>query len=227
MKKYLILVLALTFSLQIHAQLQQGAMFVGGSFHLSGSNSESINPNVNSESESSLFALHPFFGYSIKDNLMLGIGISYRHDKYDYTQVHTGTFPWNTSYESVSNSFFISPFLTKFIEIKDKLFLTASLQSRIGFGKSNYDYLEWDDYETSDFYYSINISPGLSYFISNRWALRSGLGGIYYSFQKNTRIEDGTAEELKDSTSRYGLNLNFNTFSIGVQYFLKNGKGEE
>ena len=89
--------------------------------------------------------------------------------------------------------------------------------------ESEGDYVDNYKSELKIFEYRLNISPGLTYFLNDKWALNANIGELFYSHTKETPDDyKGGSEKPKNIEKNYGLSLKFNTFSIGIQYYLRN-----
>ncbi len=233
--KNLILVLIVLFGITLNssAQIQKGAMLIGGNvfFNVHESNDEFRTYNHEIEDESykrTYFFARPQFGVFINESMLLGIGINYELSKTKSKYINLTTFE---EYENIqkSNLIFINPYFKKFFKVKEKFFITTSLNLLVGFGKrktENENYYGYNDnkkYELNIFEYRLTVSPGLTYFLNDRWALNTSIGQLFYSHQKETPDNyTGVSEKPKNINKNYGLSFKFNTFSIGIQYYLRN-----
>jgi hypothetical protein len=155
--------------------------------------------------ETKSFTISPEMGFFVNESTLLGIGLTYDHRKSkSETPIYDGG---SFTLKSKSNIFYINPYLTKYCKLKEKFYFTTRANIMAGFGKEN---------DNKVFEIRLNATPGLSYFVSEKWALTCNVGRIYYSHKK-VDIED-SSEEMKHED--YGINVNFNTFTIGFQYIL-------
>jgi len=67
--------------------------------------------------------------------------------------------------------------------------------------------------------YSLNVSPGISYFLSDKWALKTSFGSLFYrrTNAKITEGSEGERYELKDS--EFGFNFSMDSYSLGIAYY--------
>jgi len=231
--KNLILVLIILFgtTLNSSAQIQKGAMLIGGnvSFNIQERNEEFRTYSFTLEDDyykRTFLSARPQFGVFINESMLLGIGINYEFNETKSKFIDLTSYEESESTQK-SNLIFFNPYFKKFFKIKEKFFLTTSLNFLIGFGKRK---MESEGYYGNDykrelkiFEYRLNISPGLTYFLNDKWALNANIGQLYYSHKKETPDKDiGVSEKPKNISKDYGLSFKFNTFSIGIQYYLGN-----
>ncbi len=69
----------------------------------------------------------------------------------------------------------------------------------------------------------MNAIPGITYFISNKWALQASIGSLFFHrIREELDTDFGLPEQPVNVDKIYGMNFDFNSFSIGFQYFFKN-----
>lgn len=219
--KILILTLAaLTIVIASSAQINKGAILVEGSmsFDISEADVDGSGTNSGTIQETTQFAFRPQIGFFTSQSWQLGVGLGYNFnqstidDPLDFADV-----------KMTSNIFSINSYIRKYISINDKLFLTITGNVGYGFGKSKRDYQD-DTYNTDteadNYNIQVSIGPGLSYFVSNRWAITATFGQLYYFYNK-IKVDD-SFDSYESTNNNYGLSFRFNTFGVGVQYFLRN-----
>ena len=72
-----------------------------------------------------------------------------------------------------------------------------------------------------------SISPGVTYFLSRQWAIAATAGELFYNYRKEKLINPSPSipiRQTQETDSDFGASLQFNTFSIGLQYFLRNNE---
>ncbi len=219
--KPILLFVFLLISSTAFSQLTKGALLLEGSGNVGSSKSESEElGSVVSNNKQFSFSLRPSLGIMISEKWMLGAGIGY-----DYGSSSSEYTYLSQINEQTSNAFLLNAFLRRYAKLNDKLYFTATLNAGGGLGtiKAEMDD-DVSDPETTDYdtyQASISVAPGLTYFISTKWAITGSIGQLYTNFYWRKTEDEG--EENKNFSSSTGLNFRLNTFSIGVQYFLRNG----
>lgn len=200
--KHIIFTLFLTvIFFSVNAQIQKGSIITGG--HLNFNSND--NDLVSNDYESKSFTISPEMGFFVSESTLLGLGLTYKHhDSKSEAFIYSGG---SFTHKSKSNIFYVNPYLTKYYKLKEKFYFTTRANVMAGFGKEN---------DNKVFEIRLNATPGLSYFVSEKWALTCNVGHIYYSHKKVDIDDIDEKEKHKD----YGINLNFNTFTIGFQYIL-------
>ena len=229
-KVILILLLAAGIGLNVSAQVQKGAMLVGGMVGFSHSNrdSDSFSDDQitgNQSYKSSNFNITPRFGYFVGNTFELGIGAGYIFKKEELSGVND-----NSSYYSLESKmriFKINPYLSKYFKISENFYITGTFNMIAGFGKENRKNISSntpderkEDYKL--FEMDINITPGITYFINKNWALSGNIGQIYYKWSKKDLLDTDMEDKPKNTYSGFGINMSFNTFAVGIQYYLNN-----
>ena len=142
--------------------------------------------------------LNAQIGYSINDNLVIGIGLGANRSR---VPLLDNAIQANRNENGISAFAFIK----KYIPISDKL--AFSLQ-----GEMKYSYLEGLDNNSVSIFdkdrYSIGIRPGLTYFLSKNVALTTNFGFLGYALTN----ERGSNEK----THSYGFNFDATNISFGL-----------
>jgi len=205
MKKQLLIMIITIIPMAISAQGQAGVKVLEGNVRYSLSNSEDFNLYYlqTNEYKNQHFNINPKMGWFVSESSVLGVGIGYSFSKYE------------SESEYKEHLFSINPYFRNYQKITDKLFYTTTIDLAFGFGKeSNEDY-----YTSNLFTYSLNTRPGLSYFLSDKWALKTNFGSLFYQ-RTNKKITEGVEDKqpkLKDTD--FGFNFSMDSFSLGIGYY--------
>lgn len=229
MKKILLLLMAITVTHIAFSQINKGAILLEGNINFYETKTEDeFFVNFSSgvyDYKSTFFAVNPKIGFFTSETILVGIGLNYEHVGYRYKTTFDGvTFSTRTE---KSNLYFINPYIKKFIPIKDKLFLTLTGNAFIGLGKVKYtdeeDGAEDFEIKNDQIAFRVNVSPGVTYFLSPQWALTASFGQLFYNYKKEELSEElGLSNQPKNVDTTYGVSFQFNTFGVGVQYLLRN-----
>ncbi len=220
MKKIFLLFIACSLvSTLAQAQIESGAIAIGGTFSINSQNSTQKFANgstgSNIESDRNSFQISPRIGYFISNSMAVGLGIRYQRSKFERVDVNDVITNENTLSE-----FFINPYLEKYIGISENLFFISSLNVLVGSGKSKQNIPAGIESDINTF--NINLSPGFGYFISKKFLVTAIFGELFYQSRK-VKDGDGSAQtgfETTDNT--FGLNTSFDSFALGIRYFIGN-----
>ncbi|RZL41863.1 MAG: porin family protein [Pedobacter sp.] len=164
----------------------KGSMFLSGAFSLESSKT--------GESKTSGFEIEPRFGYFVTDNIAIGGKLGYASSKAETAGVDTAD---NTA-------------LT--IGAFGRYYFTPASQFSL-FGQAGLDYSSIEnklaDAKSNEI--GVNVGLGLSYFVSNDWAIEATWAGLGYT--SNDNGGDGA-----EKTNTFGLNADLRAISFGVVY---------
>ncbi|WP_299253382.1 outer membrane beta-barrel protein [uncultured Aquimarina sp.] len=180
-------VLSLAFANAQDGGFAKGDIFVSGSF---GYNSTSTG-----DAKSNSFEITPRVGFFVSDNIVVGARIGYTTQKREAplaadvkSNIFTGG-AFGRYYFTPSNKFSIfGEFGANYFSAKTEL---ATIDS------------------TTDGF-DINVGPGVSYFLSDHFALEAFWGALGYSTSK----DDGAT----DSTNSFRIGLNLDDVNLGLVY---------
>jgi len=216
-----ILLCLLITTTSLMAQGHKGVSLLEGSLNFLGSNSKlKAGSTEQDQYDSKRISISPRIGFFTSESLLLGVGLTYQYSE---------AYSWNGNISSISqsktnNMFYVNPYLTKFSQIKNKLFFTTTLNLKLGYGENAVGE-STDLNESYILDLGIGLIPGITYFISDKWALKTSLGELYYAYIVDT---PSGSPDLKYINNNYGLNFRLNTFTIGFQYVMgKKSKEEE
>ncbi len=222
MKSFLLFAFVLISSASF-AQLTKGALLLdgAGSFTISRSTRESTVFDSESKDKSIYANINPSLGFFVSEDLLLGVGVRYDYQSYVSESIGNALTAKQTSKQNMVS---LTAYARKFIQVKDKLYFTGTLNINGGTGlrklTSQQTNLEKSTLEFDIYQINASITPGLTYFLSTRWAISTSIGQLYADYY-TAKPKDDNSE--KRSEFRGGVNFELNTFVFSVQYFLKNG----
>lgn len=221
MKTLLLSVFALTMAHVSFAQINKGALLVGAGINFNHSNNTSLNAgSQNYDVKNTSFSLYPSVGYFTNDNFMIGMGLGYSYSglKDDSND------PNSTPYINNRNEFSVNPYVRKYIEISEKLYFRLGASASAGMGSVKRGETAGELKKAMDiFSLGVSISPGLTYFLTPKWALYAQYGNVYYAYEHNKIYSTNNSEFDRESDqNRFGASLSLNSFGLGIQYFLRN-----
>jgi len=199
------------------AQIQKGKVMIGGDLNISGiksTNSRGIHKTID-------LNVKPQIGWFINDKTEIGLGLSYeyRFDNHPYWNV-----PGYVLFigEAHSNLYYANPYITRYLKISNKFYLTASANLSFGAGVLKYTSSVGSPAKHDLLDIGLRISPGMMYFINQKLAITANIGSIYYSYNQDTHQSKN--ESLTTASNNYGLSISPKTISVGVRYVFGKNK---
>ncbi len=195
----------------VQSQIKQGALFLGGNFSVS---SEKRDNHSNFTSTQSGVGFSPVIGYAIKDDIVIGGDLYYSDSKYDATP---------PAYDNKNSYRGIGFFVRHYHQIKNSGF-SLFVQGRIGYehyrftqtGTAQIDDLKRNEVRTT-------FNPGLSYQVSKRWQLETGLNNFLSLSVYNQKQTISAGSPSNTTTKGVNLQANLNPVTdlyIGLRFLL-------
>lgn len=143
------------------------------------------------------FGIAPEFGYFIADDMIVGLGVFYTGSRYD-----DGLDSDDADHTELNmNTFGLNPYFRYLFINKEKFNVYAQAGLTYATSKSDASGAK------SINFFDISVMPGISYNLSDRFAINATYGYLGYS---NLGIED--ADESENS---FGLKLDMSTLRFG------------
>lgn len=198
MKMKLVLVFLVLITIDGYAQPQKGDLLLGGSLHFNLSSTQNYSA-MNT-------GISPSLGVMVNDSWLIGGTALYN---FGSSTMEFGTLPPT---KVTTHSVGVGVFARKFIPINGKLFfhINGSISSSFDLAKTVTMTIPTTSSNVS---LSANFSPGLTYFLNEKWSVFANVGLLNYT------VGGLTSQVFHD----VNLSLNANAFSIGVQYFIRKG----
>ena len=197
MRKLLLLGVALLLSTLSFAQIAKGDVQLGGTV--------SWNQTDNGF-ETTRLTILPNAGLFISPTTSLGLSLGVSNLKTPAFDQQT-----NAIVDRKENQFLVGAFARFHKPVSDNFYLF--LQPSIAFGFGN---LEVGDSELADINsIGINLAPGLTYFLSPRFALELSVNAFNYS---QLKFE---GDQLNSELEDYGIDLNLSNVNLGINFFIK------
>ncbi len=209
----------LTFSFASAQEPSEVLVIEKGTWNLTGNIALSFQNNENgfhqqensSEGSSDLFILAPFFGYAIKNNVVIGAGLNYSHQKIETSRI--GLNP-NNSFAFTSQSVGITPYIRGYKGIGKQLSLY--LQGEASYNRSWSTNQQNGETETNDRNGNnlfIGIRPGITYFLNKKLAIESTFGSLGYTYG------EGKSDQSYGKGNNFNLDLNPSNLFFGIAYY--------
>lgn len=199
------------FSFKANAQTEKGKVMLGGfaSFSTHKFEGQSVRKTI-------IFNTSLRSGYFIKNNLAIGLGLEYNHQR----DKENNPDNIDVRYKQIQRSYGLSPFTRYYFNINEKfkIFNELSIYGRIGDSK---DESQPSPAYPSDYKFKqigLNLKPGLAYFPIQKIAIEFSFPMLNYqkTFFETKYMENPDAIKTKGEEFQLGID----TFkpTIGVNY---------
>uniref|UniRef100_UPI0040471CC7 outer membrane beta-barrel protein n=1 Tax=Roseivirga sp. TaxID=1964215 RepID=UPI0040471CC7 len=188
MKRLVLATALLMMSTLSFAQITKGDIQLGGMVNFSKVEAPGF--------ERSNFTLTPRAGLFVSDLTSVGITTGFTSSKLNGAKSNLFQFGVYTRFHKmVAEQFYIY------------------LQPSLAFGTGSAETGNGPDADITSF--NIGIAPGMTYFLSPKFALEMNFGSLAYNSTTNE------ISGVENKTENYGLNLNFDTITLGFSYYIK------
>lgn len=191
MKRHLLLtlgVIAISFASQ--AQITKGTVLLGGTVGASTYTTETFSTKYKARG----FTLSPSAGFTVKDNHVVGISLTYGHGstKSTYTDLTNDTYGAGVFYR-------------RYLPLGKSFYFYGQADARYSYFKS--DFIQDPAYKTSNEqkFGRLSLSPGITYAVSKRFHLEVAMNDII-----SLNYNDTQYHWISSSDSRYDKNKGFN-----------------
>jgi hypothetical protein len=220
-QKFLLsLVFVCTFIVSAHAQIKKGGTWLGGGVGYSEQKTDY--DGSSSDAKSRTFVISPAIGKVVKDNLVVGISLSYSNSKIENNSSASTIDQKGKSYGG-------GVFLRQYVPIINRLYI---------FGQGNANYASTRINETQRDYYgvptkykskgwgsSLSITPGVAVSINKNLLIESGFNNLFsiaYSRNK-TSLDSPSAPKTTTSNFSAGVSLeNQSALYLGFRWLINN-----
>lgn len=210
-KFYLLLILVAP-AVTTQAQIKQGAVFLGGGVNIS--NQSAKEPEVvavNGYTNDVLnLTLSPSIGKAIRDNLVLGVTLSYNYGHTSYTST-------TNEYKTDQSTYGVGVYLREYQPIFKRFYLYEQEQLSL-----EYVPKQGGDDLTS---YSLNLgfTPGIAYAISKHFQIETGLTNLFAATYSHSKDETSIGNTTTSSFSlASNLSQAFSNLTVGCQFVFGN-----
>jgi hypothetical protein len=203
-----------------NAQVKKGDIVLGGNLAYS-YQSQAIIQNPPLTVNTSGLTISPSFGKAIKDNLVLGIDLTYTHNS--YTQTPAGA----STQQQTMNGGGVGVFIRRYKPIGAGFSLFGQARLSGNYSRTNYVYPSSDIVldHTDNYGLALNLYPGIAYSLNRKWQMEVGLPSflaINYGHAKETQQNSGQpavtagGHNFSVTSSLTGNNV----LTAGVRYFI-------
>lgn len=234
MKKNVILVIILLFSLDSFGQIARSKVIISMNGYYMKTNTETGVYSNGFSTKGQYLNLGSSIGLFLSDHFVMGVGISYNRGKETRLNrlIYGNTIMQMEEMKIKSSVLLPGIFFGYYFPITGKFYFNANLELNCGKINTEYERLfaQRTSYFTTDsshvyidnhpvnggssgssgtYYFNAQVCPELSYFISSKFGLSLGLGGIEYSIT-----------DWKSDNSAVAVNFNPSYWTLGVKFVL-------
>jgi hypothetical protein len=152
--------------------------------------------------KSNTFVIAPKVGFFATENIAVGIALGYSNNTADEND-------GIDTYEVKNNTFEVGAFGRYYFTPASKFSIFGQLNVAYATSKTEVDVPGTPEYKANGF--NIGVAPGLSYFVSEHFALEATFGVLGY----NTAKPDVDGAE---STDAFNVGLNLSDINLGLVY---------
>lgn len=215
MKKLLFLgAVALFGALNAQSAGFEGTTFISGQAQVSTVNSRAF------DAKQTNYTVMPVLGTFVSPTVAIGGGLGVTGSVSETIQ----NFGGNSLDTKTSTTAFVAmPFVRKYWDLSNKLYLFGQVDVPLYFGKEKTDVTIPSDLqslfpsgslnsERNFTSYGVYFRPGLDYFVNNKWTFEATIGAVGYSNMKY---------ENEKSTDQFDFGVNLSSITFGVKYLFK------
>jgi hypothetical protein len=215
MKKLFIVNILMLCAIVTYAQLSKGTIQIGGQVNYSRTSNDNEILITLGDTKSSTFTISPRAGIFVSDKSVIGLSIEYSRNTSE--GIYSPDFGF-VDVKGTSNTFIFGPYYRFYQPLGTTAALFLHAQSSVGFGKNKTE-IDDTDIRFKSFLFNVAVSPGITFFVSEKWGLEGSIGLLSYR-STTMKLDEDDADDDKDTSDQFDFNLNFSSFSLGVQYFL-------
>lgn len=199
--------------------IEKGIWNVGGNFSFGIAKNDTKDESQSSENENTFISFFPNIGYAVGKNIITGLSFGYGYAKSEALFATDGTTDNFNSNDR--RTLTIAPYVRGYLPMGKKLAVYA--QGELGFSNiKNKNYNQNTNLpinESDSNNYFIGIRPGITYFVSKKLALESGIGFLGYSkTDSEFNSDSGTFNQTAESSS-FNFSLNSSDLFFGLSYY--------
>jgi len=213
----LALVFVCAFMVNTQAQISKGSVWLGGSI---GYNHQKYG-NDTPYTKTNNFNFSPAVGLVVKDNLVVGISLTYGHGK---------TTNNGSEKERKNNDYGAGIFVRQYLPIVSRLYLFGEASANYEYSKysSTSDYLQngISIYTSKTSIGSLNVTPGLSFAVTKKFLLETSLNnllGVAYMKGEITSTMSTSNKPTVSKNEQFIAGLSSGdktTFNVGFRFLL-------
>jgi hypothetical protein len=209
----LALIFVCAFMVSTRAQISKGSVWIGGTIGYN-QNKNDYKDTARKDYKTSSLNVSPAIGIAVKDNLVVGIRLTYGHDKSENNA---------NVIESKGNTYGGGIFVRQYIPVISRLYLFG--EASVAYSSSKGDATQ-EDYSSGTtvkvkttskgWGTGLNVTPGLAFSITKKFQVETSLNSLF-------NVGYGKIKYTADKPSYNYLNQTTDSFAAGI---FSDGKAE-
>ncbi|WP_298424018.1 outer membrane beta-barrel protein [uncultured Kordia sp.] len=183
----------------------KGTSLLNGGLFFNNTKVETDLPSQTQEDKRFGFGVNSSYGYAISDDLFLGLGIGYTHNKREVDV--TG----DPTQEFTNNSFRVFPYVRYYKGLGKRF--AFFVQGEAQYSKTKTKVNGQDTNDTNSFF--VGVRPGLTFMVSKCLALETTIGALGYT----TATTENTQSNIESDNNSFNLSFNTANLIFGLSYY--------
>ena len=199
--------------------IEKGTWNVTGSVTFRSDAIDSEGDSFSNSNDFNSFTFSPSGGYALSNNFIVGLGLGYaRGTNEDNNTDSEGLI---SEFESETTTYSIFPYARKFFSVSPNFAFFLQGEARYS-NTSNESDRTFDGTTTNASSdgesWFFGIRPGVTYFVSKRFALEANLGTLGYTTTNNER-DNSSGNTTESDFNRFAFELNASNLFFGLSYY--------
>lgn len=199
--------------------IEKGTWNVTGSVSLRSDAIDFEGDSFSNSSDFNSFAFNPLGGYALSNNFIVGLGLGYVRGSNEDDNTDSGGSI--TEFESETTTYSIFPYARKFFSVSPNFAFFLQGEARYS-DISNESDRTFDGTTTNSNSdgesWFFGIRPGITYFVSKRFALEANLGTLGYT-TSNTEANNSSGATTESDRNQFAFELNASNLFFGLSYY--------
>lgn len=220
-KSLLMIAFAFTLFTTAHAQIKKGGTWLGGGVSYNEQKTEFDAPL--SDTKTRNVNISPAIGKVVKDNLVIGIALSYSNSNSKNVNNGVGTN------ETKGKGYGAGIFIRQYVPIVSRLYIFGQGNVNYSYSKSNQTVIDYSGnktkYNTTGWSTNLSITPGVAVSVSKNLQLETGFSNLFHVGYTNSKtgLDAPSSGKTKASSFSAGVSLeNQSAFYVGFRFLLNN-----
>lgn len=198
MRKLILVCCALFIAALTQAQIEKGDVQLGGTINFNSNDFENF--------DNSAFRIQPQAGLFVSSTTSIGLTVG-------FTSIQNTQFDQNSGnpVELTNNLFVFGTYARFHKSVVENLYLFLQPSVLLGTGENEFSAPQSGDINS----FNVGLAPGITYFLSPKFALELNFGGLSYNRSK----ADLNGNET--TLTNFNLNMSLANVGVGMSFYIK------